>query len=336
MRMTCLSTAVLLIAPIVLAATTSTASFPDTSRGFPVSIDNCGTSTTYADPPRRAFTMNQAATEIMLALGLHDRMVGTAFLDDSILPQFADAYKTIEVRSTGYPSRDVLFGARPDFVYAAYPSAFSDQAAGMRDLLRGGTRSFLSPSGCREHASSTLTPIEMVFAEIRDIGRIFGVLPRAEQLVATYRSELALVRSQLGAVDAPLRVLWWDSAMPPFVAACCGTPNEILRLAGGANIFDDVRGSWGTVSWADVVARNPQVIVFADATWAPAADKLKWLLANSALAEVDAVKHGRFVTMNFSDATPGIRNVAAVRKIAETLYPERFRPSEEQRPVSSK
>jgi iron complex transport system substrate-binding protein len=40
--------------------------------------------------------MNQAATEIMLALGLHDRMVGTAFLDDSILPEFAEAYKTID------------------------------------------------------------------------------------------------------------------------------------------------------------------------------------------------------------------------------------------------
>ncbi len=328
MRMT------VLVAPIVLAATTSTASFPDASSGFPVSIDNCGTSTTYVAAPTRAFTMNQAATEIMLALGLHDRMVGTAFLDDSILPAFAEAYQTIKIRATAYPSRDVLFGARPDFVYAAYPSAFSDQAPGMSDLLRSGTHSYLSPSGCREHTSVPLAPMEMVFAEIRDIARIFGVLPRAEQLVATYRADLARVPDQLGPVDAPLRVLWWDSAMPPFVAACCGTPNEIVRLAGGENVFDDVRGSWGTVSWADVVARNPEVIVLVDATWAPAAEKRKWLLANSALAGIDAVKQRRFVTMNFSDATPGVRNVAAVRTVAETLYPEKFRPGEGPSPTS--
>jgi iron complex transport system substrate-binding protein len=334
MRMTYLPTSVLLVAPIILAATTSPASFPDTSRGFPVAIDNCGTSTMYADAPARAFTMNQAATEIMLALGLHDRMVGTAFLDDSILPEFANAYRAIGIRSAAYPSREVLFGARPDFVYAAYPSAFSPEAPGMTDLLRAGTRSYLSPSGCREHANASLAPMELVFAEIRDIARIFGVLPRAEQLVATYRADLATVRDQLGAVDARLRVLWWDSAMPPFVAACCGTPNEIVRLAGGQNIFEDVRGSWRTVSWADVVARNPEVIVLADATWAPAAEKREWLLANRALAEIDAVKHRRFVTMNFSDAAPGVRNVAAVRTIAEALYPEKFKPGEGPTPRS--
>jgi iron complex transport system substrate-binding protein len=46
------------------------------------------------------------------------------------------------------------------------------------------------------------------------------------------------------------------------------------------------------------------------------------------VAGIEAVKNLRFVTINFSDATPGIRNVATVRKLAETLYPERFRRAE--------
>ena len=334
MRFTCRPASIFLIAPIVLAAATLTASSPDTARGFPVSVDNCGMSTKYEDAPRRAFTMNQAATEIMLALGLRDRMVGTAFLDDAILPEFDDAYQSIPVRTAAYPSRDILFGTRPDFVYATYPSGFSDQAPGMNDLLRSGTRSYLSPSGCMAQAGPTRGSMEMVFGEIRDIGRIFGVLPRAEQLIATYRANLADVRSQLGAVNAPLRVFWWDSAMPPSAAGCCGTPNEILRLAGGENVFHDVRGSWGTVSWDDVVARNPDVIVLVDATWAPAAEKREWLLTNSALADMEAVKSRRFITINFSDATPGIRNVAAVRKVAETLYPERFTSGATPHPTS--
>ena len=91
---------------------------------FPVSIENGGTFTTYTHSPKRAFTMNQAATQIMLALGLHDRMVGTAFLDDAILEEYADAYAAIPVRTTGYPSRDELIDAKPDFVYAAFESAF--------------------------------------------------------------------------------------------------------------------------------------------------------------------------------------------------------------------
>jgi iron complex transport system substrate-binding protein len=328
MRTTCLPVSAALIATIALAATPSSAVPADRLWRFPISIDNCGTSTTYSSAPRRAFTMNQAATEIMLALGLHDRMVGTAFLDDAILPELVEAYDSIDVRTTAYPSREVLLGAQPDFVYAAYPSGISAQVGGMSDLLQSGTHSYLSPSGCREQAGVGLESMELVFSEIRDIGRIFGVLPRAEQLIARYRGELAGLRNQLGTVISPLRVFWWDSGMPPFVAGCCGAPNEILQFAGGKNIFDDVGGSLGTVAWEDVVARNPEVIVLVDATWFPAAQKRQWLLDNSAFAGIEAVKRGRFVTINFSDATPGIRNVAAVRKVAETLYPERFTPGD--------
>jgi len=31
------------------------------------------------------------------------------------------------------------------------------------------------------------------------------------------------------------------------------------------------------------------------------------------------------VTIDFSDTTPGIRIVAAVRRLAESLYPEKFK-----------
>jgi iron complex transport system substrate-binding protein len=306
-----------------LLANPSTASSRQT--GFPVSIENCGVSTTYSHPPQRAFTMNQSATEIMLALGLHDRMVGTAFLDDAILPEYADAYASIDVRTNGYPSPDVLLAARPDFVYAAYESAFSDEVPGMRDLLRSGTESYLSPSGCTPRGQVNPGPMEQVFGEIRDIARIFGVGSRAERLIAGYQADLAAIREQIGAVNTPLRVFWWDSGTPPFVGACCGTPNEILRLAGAQNIFGDARGSWATVSWDEVVARNPEAIVLVNASWAPVAQKRQWLFANGERAGIEAVKHQRFVTIDFSDSTPGIRNIAAVRRVAEALYPERFK-----------
>jgi iron complex transport system substrate-binding protein len=323
MWMTHLPKTVLPIALIGFLTATSTTSFADT--GFPVSIENCGIVTTYSHSPKRAFTMNQAATEIMLALGLQDRMVGTAFLDDAILAEFADAYKTIQVKATGYPSRDELLEARPDFVYAAYPSAFSEEVDGMRDLLRSGAGSYLSPSGCEGRDRSSPASFEAVFGEIRDIGRIFGVLPRAEQLIASYRADLVAIRDRIGTVNTPVRVLWYDSGAPPFVGACCGAPNEILRLAGAQNIFGDVRGSWATVSWDEVVARNPEVVVLVNSSWSLGSQKRQWLSAIDARAGIDAVKHQRFVTIDFSSSTPGIRNIAAVRRLAESLYPEKFK-----------
>jgi iron complex transport system substrate-binding protein len=319
MRLTCLTTT-LLTAVFALAGAPSPASSSDTP--FPVSVENCGIAITYARAPSRAFALNQAATEVMLALGLQDRMIGTAFLDDAILPEFADAYKAIPVRSTAYPSGDALLRAQPDFLYAAYPSAFSRDLPGMEDLLEAGTDSYLSPSRCDTPASAE--PIEMVFRELREVGRIFGVLPRAEQLIAAYRTDLEAIRREIGTIAAPPRVFWWDSGMPPFVAGCCGAPGAILRLAGAQNVFDDLRGDWATVSWDDVIERDPDVIVIVDASWAPAAQKREWLRTNPEFAGMRAVKQDRFVTVSFSAATPGIRNIATVRRVAEALYPGKF------------
>ena len=54
------------------------------------------------------------------------------------------------------------------------------------------------------------------------------------------------------------------------------------------------------------------------------AQKQEWLLSNEQFSRMDAVKNRRFVRVTFSDATPGIRNIATVRKVAEALYPEKF------------
>ena len=75
---------------------------------FNVAIENCGFTQTFTAPPERAVSLTQHTTEIMLALGLQDKMVGTAYLDDAILPQYEAAYKQIPVLSDEYPSREVL------------------------------------------------------------------------------------------------------------------------------------------------------------------------------------------------------------------------------------
>jgi len=288
---------------------------------FPVTIENCGVSTVYEAPPERVVTMNQAATELMLQLGLQDRLVGTAYLDDAIHPVLAAAYEQIPVLTRQYPSPDELFAVRPDFVFAAYNSAFSADGVGAREDL--GVPSYLAPSGCPQRGREPVS-METLYREIRDIGRIFGVPPRAEQLIASYQADIRATQAQVGTIANPPTVFWYDAGSPPSVGACCGMPNEILRLVGARNVFMDKPGSWTGVSWTEVIARNPHVIVLVDSPWSPASEKARWLRREPAYAAIEAVSHQRFVTIDFSSTTPGIRTVAAVRRLAEALYPERF------------
>jgi iron complex transport system substrate-binding protein len=292
---------------------------------FPVTIENCGVSTTYAEPPRRVVTMNQAATELLLELGLEDRLVGTAYLDDAILPRLAGIYGRVPVLSRTYPSPEALFAVRPDLVFAAYASAFTDEGVGARREL--GIASYLKPAGCPGRGGEPVS-IETLYREIRDIGRIFGVLPRAETLIASYEADLRAIRARIGTVTQPPTVFWYDAGSPPSVGACCGMPNEILRLVGARNVFNDKPGSWTSASWNDVIERNPDVIVLVDAPWSPATDKARWLSGSPEYARIEAVSRQRFVTIDFSSTTPGIRTMAAVRRLAEALYPDKFTEAE--------
>jgi len=294
---------------------------------FPVTIENCGFEATFDAPPESAVTMNQGATEIMLALALEDQRTGTAYLDDAILPPFLDAYEMIPVLSDSYPSQEVLYGADPDFVYGSYSSAFGEAAAGPREQLAElGIGSYVSPVACADRSlRPEIATMDDVYGEVRDIGAIFGVADRAEELIAELQAELDDISAVLEDAEEPVSLFWFDSGGDDvYAGACCGAPGMIMDLLAVENIFEDAEGSWATVSWEEVVARDADAIVIVNADWDTAESKIQTLTTNPAYADMSAVQSENWVQIDFSYTTPNIRTVAAVRIIAEFLYPELF------------
>lgn len=289
--------------------------------GFPVTVSNCGVQTTYEQPPRRAVTMNQHATEIMLALGLQDRMVGTAFRDDRILPKYREAYRQIPVLAEDYPSYEVLLEAQPDFVYGGYASAFSEREGRSRERLRAaGIDTHLNAGECADRAVT----MQQVRHELRTVAAIFGVRKRAENLIDDLDAELAAAKRKLGDVD-PASVFVYDSGrQAPMTAGGHGIANEIVRLAGGRNVFAGLDERFVDVSWEGVIGRRPQRIVILDYGTTSAPQKKRQLLNNPALAGVPAIEQRRFAVLPLSSVVVGVRAPRAVTNLAEQLHPERF------------
>ncbi|MDE2777971.1 MAG: ABC transporter substrate-binding protein [Chloroflexota bacterium] len=316
---------------LVFAALLLTLLFPIVASAqdsaFPVTIENCGFEATFSAPPESAVTMNQGATEVMLALALEDQMTGTAYLDDAILPPFLDAYEMIPVLSDSYPSQEVLYGADPDFVYGSYSSAFGEAAAGPREQLAElGIGSYVSPVACADRSlRPEIATMDDVYGEVRDIGAIFGVADRAEELIAELQAELDDISAVLEDAEETVSLFWFDSGGDDvYAGACCGAPGMIMDLLAVENIFEDAEGSWATVSWEEVVARDADAIVIVNADWDTAESKIETLTTNPAYADMSAVQSENWVQIDFSYTTPNIRNVAAIRIIAEFLYPELF------------
>lgn len=287
--------------------------------GFPVEITSCGHTSTVEGPVRRAVTMNQGATEVALALGVEDRLVGTAYLDDAVPQRWAAAYDAVPVLSPEYPTREELLAVEPDLVYGAYASAFDAGAAGSRaELERAGTAAYLSPFGCEEQDLRPDASFEAVWDEVDSVAAAFGVPERAEALRAEQQQHLAELAAE--EAGAGLDVLWYDSGdRSPYVGAGAGGPQLVLDAVGASNVFADQPGSWVEASWEEVVAADPDVVVLADASWSSAEEKIAYLEADPVLSTLRAVREQRFVTVAFSESTAGVRLVDGAVSVAAQL-----------------
>ncbi|MBA0050219.1 ABC transporter substrate-binding protein [Streptomyces sp. AJS327] len=289
------------------------------AKGFPRTISNCGVRTTFDEPPRRVVAMNQHATEAMLALGLEDRLVGTAYLDDAVLPRYEKAYRSVKVLAKRYPSREVLLSANPDFVYGGYSSAFDKGEGRDRAALKeSGIRSRLNIEGCRDDRTG---PAELR-RELLELGRTFGVEKRAEKLVRDGERQLARTAARLKGVKRPSVFVYDGGDASAYTSGGHGIGNEIIKRAGGRNVFASLRRPFADVSWEQVVKKRPEAIVIYDYGGTPLAAKKRKLLEDPALRDIPAVKNKRFAVLPLSSAVLGVRVPDAVDELAGQLHPD--------------
>ncbi|MER6446836.1 hypothetical protein DEJ51_31745 [Streptomyces venezuelae] len=314
--------AVLLVPACGGKAQEGSASSGPAAAGFPVTVSNCGVESTYRRPPQRAVSLNQHATEVMLALGLEKSMVGTGYLDDRILPEYQAAFDSVKVLSKEYPSFETLLAAEPDFVYGGFGSTFDEKEGRGRPALgKAGINTHLNIEECPAGPVTMATVDE----EIRTVAKIFGVPDRAEQQVDKLHGTLDLVDGKLAGVT-PARLFVYDSGdKTAFTAGGKGIGNELIKRAGGVNLFADLDKAFGDVSFEQVAERAPEVIVIYDYGNQPVEEKKKFLLSNPALRDVPAIRNERFAVLPLSSTVLGVRVPAAVESLARQIHPDRFR-----------
>ena len=285
---------------------------------YPVSVDNCGFPVTVDAPPQRVVTIKSSTTEMLLALGLADRIVGAAFLDGPVPDDLADEAADLPVLSDRAPGPEAVLTVEPDMVYAGWESSFSVESAGERSALADlGIASYVSPSACKsaEHRPDPLT-FDGVFGEILEAGQVFGAPDAARRLVDEQRAALAEVDPD----DSGLTALWYSSgADVPYVGAGIGAPQMIMDAVGLQNIAGEVHDTWTAFGFEQIVEEDPDVIVLVDAAWNTAGSKIDILEANPATARLTAVREGRYLTVPFAATEAGVRNVDAARDLAGQL-----------------
>ncbi|WP_328869852.1 ABC transporter substrate-binding protein [Streptomyces sp. NBC_00287] len=297
-----------------------------------VTLDNCGHTVRVEQPPTHAVSLNQGTTEILLSLGLADRMAGTATWTDPVMKGLKKANAEVPRIAENNPSYERVLEADPDFVAASFVSTLGKGGVATREQFEKlGVQTYVSPSdsagkdnsGDGDGARTTPLTMDDIYGEVRDLAAVFGVKQRGEELVASLKERMAKATSGIDASDVTL-LYWFANAESPYMAGCCGAPGVMTRALGAKNVFDDTHDEWPQINWETVADRNPDVLVIGDLTRKSqtaesAAKKIAFLESDPVTKNMDAVKHKRYVLLSGQAMNPTIRTVEGVEQVAAAL-----------------
>lgn len=292
---------------------------------FPITVTNCGIAVTFAEPPQRVVAIKSSTTEMLVALGVGDRLVGVAGLDGPMPDWLAAAanYPAIEnPMTTGVPGTEAVLALDPDLVFAGWESNLTANGAGDRSLFASlGINTLVPPLACRTGDVDTAVTLgsmsgDGIWGDIMLVGDIFGVPNAAALLIEDQQQAIAAITPDTRGLTA----LWWSSAKDiPYVGAGLGAPQLIMESIGLTNIAGDIQDTWTSMSWEQIIAADPDVIILVDAQWNTAAAKREYLETNPATKELTAVREGRFLEVPFPASEAGVRTVSAITNLAAQL-----------------
>ncbi|MGW6912873.1 ABC transporter substrate-binding protein [Kitasatospora sp. NPDC054939] len=306
---------------------------PDAANGrsattYPLTLKNCGTDVTYKAPPKKVVTLNQTAAEILIHLGVGDRIAGSGYEIEKPPAAIAEQYGKIpRLSAPGHEIRyEKLLEAQPDFVYGSFASMFTAEQSGDRKQLHDlGVPTYLTEFDCAFHQSVAGADFEMLYEEYRRLATIMGVPAAGAKLAADQKAVVQKALDTVRKRDTPLKVMWFYSTYEgtPWAAGPGGLPQHISELVGVRNIFADAKTKWAEVSWDEVAARNPDVIVLADLTRGEpndtAQEKIALLKKDPLTNKLAAVKDDRFISIPGSHMDPGYGSASVVPALVDGL-----------------
>lgn len=272
-----------------------------------VRIDSAGRSVVIPADPQRIVSLAPSASELIYALGAEQLVI--AVDDYSPLPASGPDLPRVGAFTLDY---ELIAALAPDLVVGANITPL-EQIDRIGDL---GIPVWIVDS-------TTIAGIAPALAKLAAaIGRTEAVAP----LTAEIARRLEEVSAAVSAQSERPGVYWeLDATDPtrPFAAGTGSLADEIITLAGGRNVFADIGEPYPQVSLEAIVARDPAVIVLANAPWGVDRESLA---QRPAWAGLSALTDDRVIELSPQLADAGARATPAAFELIEFLQPRLASP----------
>ena len=156
--------------------------------------------------------------------------------------------------------------------------------------------------------------IEGMFQDVRRVGAALGRDSDAERLISDLRSRLAAIEAQVAGRSRPrVACLEW---LDPLFNAGHWVPEQV-RIAGGLDVLGTAGARSREISWDDVLAARPEVVIAMPCGWdAPRAASEAARLGSVGDARVLGVDGAAFFSR------PGPRLVDGALLLASIFHPD--------------
>ena len=263
-------------------------------------------------PVRRVVSLVPNVTEMLFAVGAGSQVVGVSSYDD-----FPSETKALpRVGALLDPDTERIFSLRPDLVVV-----YGSQSELEEQFIRAGIRVYPYRHG----------GVDSILQAIQDIARLTGRPADGDRVVGEVRSQLDAVRVRVRGQRRPrtMLVIGRDAGTlrGVYVSGGIGFLHELLAIAGGDDVFGDIKREAAQPSNETMIVRAPEVIIELHPGEAPAADALqKERAAWNLLASVPAVRAGRVHLLYGGHLlAAGPRIGRATETLARILHPDAFK-----------
>jgi iron complex transport system substrate-binding protein len=291
----------------------------------------------------RVVSLLPSATEIVAALGCSDQLVGISHECD-FPSSITDRPRVThcEIHGANLPSaqidawvretlaaRGTLYTLDEPLVRELQPDVILTQQLCDVCAVNYGSVAAFARSLARPPVVVNLQPstLEDIFSDIARVGEVLGAAPRAEALLAELRGRVQDVAARTAAATSRPRCFLMEWTDPPF---CGGHWNpQLVELAGGIDPIGRIGQPSRRVSWEEIAAADPDLIVLAlcGNPLERAREEAAALAGNQSWVGLRAVRQGRvaIVDGNAYFSRPGPRIVDSLERLAAIVHPELVR-----------
>ena len=269
-----------------------------------VVTDMTGRTVTVPEKIMRIASPYRIATEMLLALGAADKIVGV-----STMPTQATQVFFPELAHAGIADRhssvEEILKMKPDVVFNS-PGPLVGR---------------LEDAGIAVFCIVVEDPDAMIQG-LFTIADVLNERKKAEEIAHYYKEKLTYIAAQTSQISPKKKVY----IIGPKTLTTIGGDfyqHHIIELAGGINVSRELTGGWVSVSREHLVAWNPDIIVTIPYY---RAIKHSDILEDNGLSTVKAVKEGKIYTFpSYIDAwdLPSPESILGIMWLANTLYPDR-------------